>query len=133
MIMTSGLQSWNRRWSLLIEIEHELVDLPKDPKARGCRWVIRKKNEQYKARLVVKGYAQKEGINYNEISHEVKHISVRMLLVIVTQFDLELVQLDVKTTFLYRELERIFMKPLEGYFQEEQENKVFSQEVPLWT
>jgi len=45
-----------------------LVDLPKDFKAIGRRWVFRKKdNEQYKAKLVAKGYAQKEGIDYNEI------------------------------------------------------------------
>ena len=32
-----------------------LVDLPKDSKAIGYRWVFRKKdNEQYKARLVAK-------------------------------------------------------------------------------
>jgi len=41
-----------------------LVDLPKDSKAIGCRCVFRKKdNEQHKASLVVKGYAQKENIN----------------------------------------------------------------------
>ena len=45
-----------------------LVDLPKDSKAIGCRWVFRKKdNEQYKARLVFKEYTQKEGIDNNEI------------------------------------------------------------------
>jgi len=45
-----------------------LVNLPKGFKAIGCRWVFRKKdNEQYKARLVVKGYSQKESIDYNEI------------------------------------------------------------------
>jgi len=45
-----------------------LVDLSKDSKAIGYRWVFRKKdNEQYKVRLVAKGYAQKEGIDYNEI------------------------------------------------------------------
>jgi len=31
----------------------------------GCRWVFCKKdNEQYKARLITNGYAQKEDINY---------------------------------------------------------------------
>ena len=62
-----------------------LVDLPKDSKTIGCRWVIRKKdNEQYKVRLVAKRYAQKEGIDYNEIfSLVVKHTSIRMLLAIV--------------------------------------------------
>jgi len=45
-----------------------LVDLPKDSKAIVCRWVFRKKdNDQYKARLVAKRYAQKESIDYNEI------------------------------------------------------------------
>ena len=45
----------------------------------------------YKVRLVVKGYAQKESIDYNEIFPPVvKHTSIRMLLVIVIQFNLEL-------------------------------------------
>ena len=38
-------------------------------------------------------------------SHVVKHISIRLLLVILTQGDLELEQLDVKITFLHDELE----------------------------
>jgi len=67
----------------------ELVDLLKDSKAIGCRWVFRKKNnEQYK---VAKGYAQKEGIDCNKIfSPVVKRTSMQMLLAIVTHFDLEL-------------------------------------------
>jgi len=62
-----------------------LVDLPKDSKAIGCISVFRKKdNEQYKVRLLTKRYAQKEGVDYNEIfSHVVKHTSIRMLLVII--------------------------------------------------
>ena len=106
-----------------------LVDLPKDSKVIDCRWVFRKKdNEQYKARLVAKGYTQKEGIDYNEIfSPVVKHTSIRML-AIVAQFDLELEQLDVKTTFLHGELEaKIYMKQPEGYIQEGHETMyVFS-------
>jgi len=90
-----------------------LVDLPKYSKAIGCRWVFRKKdNEQYKARLVAKRYAQNESIDYNEIlSPIVKQTSIRMLLAIVIHFDLELEQMDVKITFLHGELEeKIYMK-----------------------
>jgi len=95
-----------------------LVDLPKDSKTIGCKWVFRKKdNEQYKVKLVAKGYAQKEGIDYNEISPVVKQTSIRMLLAIVAQFDQELEQIDVKIAFLYSELEEIYMKQPEGYMQ----------------
>ena len=71
----------NRTWTL--------VNLSKDSKAIGCKWVFRKKdNEQYKVRLVTKGYAQEEHIEYNEIfSPVVKHTSIRMLLAVVVQFD----------------------------------------------
>lgn len=47
--------------------------------------------------MVAKGYAQAEGVNYNEmISLVIKHISICALLAIVELFDLELEQLDVK-------------------------------------
>ena len=59
----------------------------------------------YKAMLVAKGFSQVEGIDYNDIfSSVVKHISIRILLAIVAVNNLELKQLDVKTTFLHGEL-----------------------------
>jgi len=75
-----------------------LIDLLKDSKTIGCRWVFHKKdNEQYNATLVDKGYTQKKGIYYNEIFCPiVKHTFIQMLLTIVAQFDLELEQMDVK-------------------------------------
>ena len=49
----------------------------------------------------------------------VKHTSIRMLLTIIVQFDLELEQMDVKIVFLQGELEeKICMKQPEGYIQE---------------
>ena len=66
---------------------------------------------RFKTRLVAKGYTQKEGVDFNEVfSPVVKHSSIRVLLVMVALFDLELKQLDVKTTFLHGELEeQIYM------------------------
>ena len=57
---------------------------------------------------MAKGFTQVEGIDYNEIfSPVVKHCSVRILMAIVNQFNLELEQMDVKTAFLHGDLEEI--------------------------
>ena len=62
--------------------------------------------ERYHARLVVKGFAQKEGIDFNEIfSPVVRLTTVRVVLVMCATFDLYLEQLDVKTAFLHGKFE----------------------------
>jgi len=72
---------------------------------------------RYKARLVAKGYAQWEGIYYNEVFLPVvKHSFIRILLALVAQYDYELDQLDVKTTFLHVDLEEeIYLSQLLGF------------------
>ncbi|KAH9688531.1 Integrase catalytic domain-containing protein [Citrus sinensis] len=61
-------------------------------------------------------------INNPEI---VKHSSIRILLAIVAQFDLELVQLDVKTVFLHGDLEEeIYMTQPDGFKVAGKENWV---------
>ena len=53
-----------------------------------------------------------EGIDYHDIfSLVVKLVSIRIVLALVALFDLELEQLDVKTTFLHGDLDdEIFME-----------------------
>ena len=67
--------------------------------------------------MVAKGYAQKEGVDYNEVfSPVVKHSSIRILLALVAQLNLELAQLDVKTAFFYGNLEEeIYMSQPDGF------------------
>ena len=102
----------------------KLARLPKGKKAIGCKWVYAQKegfpsknDVRYKARLVAKGYAQKKGIDYNEVfSPVVKHSSIRIFLALVAQFDMELVQMDVKTTFLHGDLEEeIYITQPDGF------------------
>jgi hypothetical protein len=60
----------------------------------------------------IKGFAQKKGIDFDEIfSHVVKMTSIRTILSLVAVEDLHLEQLDVKTTFLHGDLEEeIYMQ-----------------------
>ena len=63
-------------------------------------------SNRYKARLVVNGFQQKEGIDYNEIfSLVVKLTTIRTILTLVARDYLYLKQMDVKTTFLHGDLE----------------------------
>lgn len=53
-------------------------------------------------------------------------MSIRILQSLVVQEDLELEQLDVKTTFLHGELkEKIYMTPPKGYESKFQEDQVY--------
>ncbi|KAG8483146.1 hypothetical protein CXB51_022101 [Gossypium anomalum] len=64
------------------------------------------KNPDIKQGLLQKGYSQIPGVDFtNVFSSVVKHTSIRVLLGIMAMHDLELEQLDVKITFLHRELE----------------------------
>ena len=94
----------------------DLVRLPAEKKALHNKWVYRIKKERngnlrYKARLVVKGFEQRAGIDFTEIfSPVVKLTTIRAVLSIVAVENLQLEQMEVKTAFLYGELnEEIYM------------------------
>jgi ATP-binding cassette subfamily B (MDR/TAP) protein 1 len=75
---------------------------------------------------VVKGYAQKEGINFNEIfSPVIRLTTIKVILAMCVIFDLHLEQLDVKTAFLHGKLEEeIYMLQPEGFAETDKENLV---------
>ena len=83
------------------------------------------KVQTFKARFVAKGYTQREGVNYEETLSPVAMLkSIRILLPIATFYDYEVLQMDVKTTFLNRNLEEsIYMAPPEGF--KRVKNKMF--------
>jgi len=74
------------------------VGIPKNQRAVGCKWILKKKKgisgvegPRYKSRIFEKGFTQIERIYYNEIfSPVVKHCSIRTLMTIVNQYNLEL-------------------------------------------
>lgn len=64
----------------------EYTPKPKDRKLLTTRWIFKKKIDQsgesrYKARLMVRGCAQEEGIDYSEtFSPVVRYTNIRYLL-----------------------------------------------------
>ncbi|GAA0145388.1 transmembrane signal receptor [Lithospermum erythrorhizon] len=101
----------------------EVVDLPLGVKPIGCKWVFRIKRkhdgtiDKYKARLVVKGYSQTEGIDYfDNFSPVAKPVTVRVLLALVAAKSWPLFQMDINNDFLYGFIDKkIYMRQPEGY------------------
>ncbi|XP_077217964.1 uncharacterized protein LOC143852464 [Tasmannia lanceolata] len=100
-----------------------LVDPPEGIKPIGCKWIFKRKKgpdgkvETYKARLVVKGYSQKAGIDYEKTFSPVAMLkSIRILLAISAHYDYKIWQMDVKTAFLNGNIrEDIYIIQSEGF------------------
>jgi len=122
-----------RRWQEAINEEYtslqknstwSLTELPPGRKAIPCKWIFKRKiNSQgevrFKARLVIKGYEQKQGIDYDETFAPVAMLkTIRILLAISALEDWEIHQMDVKSAFLNPVLEEeVYMMQPEGFEQ----------------
>jgi hypothetical protein len=111
----------------------ELTNLPSQMKAIRCKWILKNKFkadgslDKYKARLVAKWFTQEPCIDFvDTYSPVAKFISIKIIMPIVAKMDIELHQIDVKTTFLNGELkEDIYMIQPEGFEQDEHEENVY--------
>lgn len=100
-----------------------LVDKPDSKNVIKNKWVFKiKRNDKneiikYKARLVAKGCSQKYGVDFNEtFAPVVRQSTIRLLLSIATELDLQAEHLDVATAFLNGDIsEEIFMYQPDGF------------------
>jgi len=78
--------------------------------------------ERYKARLVAEGFTQREDIYFTETFSLVSSKdSFKIIMTFVAHFDLELHQMDVKTTFLKGDIdETIYTVQPENFMSETQ-------------
>ena len=97
----------NKTWTL--------VPRPADKNVIGTKWVFRNKLDENgeitrnKARLVCKGYAQEEGLEYGQTFSIVARMEgVRTLLAYAAYKGFKVYQMDVKSTFLNGILEEEF-------------------------
>ena len=101
----------------------DLVPRPKDKNVIGTKWVFKNKmNEdgqvvRNKARLVCKGYAQAEGVDYKEtFAHVARMEAIRMFLAFASHKKLKVYQMDVKSTFLNGYLEEeVYIEQPDGF------------------
>jgi hypothetical protein len=102
--------------------------LPKGFKPLDCKWVFAYKRDadgkivRYKARLVARGFKQREGIDYSEVfAPVVGGNSLKALMAIVAAKDLECKIMDVETAFLNAPLdEEIYIQVPAGFEGAEQ-------------
>jgi hypothetical protein len=86
------------------------------------RWEV----VEHKARLVTRGFVQKEGIDYGDTFMSVARIkSIRILLALAAQEGWRVHHMDVKSAFLNGDLkEEVYVRQLLGFIVFWQEGKV---------
>ncbi|CAI7751654.1 unnamed protein product [Closterium sp. NIES-54] len=131
MMVKEAMASWKREAvkaameeeirSLIGMGTWELVERPCGVNIMKNRWVLTTKYridntiEREKARLVVKGFTQVCGANYDETYSSVSsYVMLRAFLNIVAILDLNMMQLGMKNTFLQSKLDRVLYMALDG-------------------
>lgn len=121
-----------KEWKEAMDSEYEsllqnntwtLVDLPEDKRIIPCKWVYKMKIDangevvRYKARLVIKGFRQRKGTEYNEVfAPVVRHTSIRYLFALAVKENLYIDQMDAVTAFLQGDIDaEIYMNQPPGY------------------
>ena len=111
----------------------EVVDAPEGVNIVGSKWVFKAKKDaagnvvRYKARLVAQGFSQVLGIDYFDTFMPMARLaSICTVLVFTAAEDYETGQIDIKLTYLNRELmeEVIFMKQAPGFSEVGEDGKV---------
>ncbi|KAD2394329.1 hypothetical protein E3N88_41306 [Mikania micrantha] len=89
----------------------KICPLPKGRYAIGTKWFRNKKDDKgvvikNKARLVVQGYTQEEGIDYDEVFAPVARIeAIRIFLAFAASKNFKVFQMDAKSVFLYGKID----------------------------
>lgn len=117
-----------QHWKAAMEHELQMIDemntwqptiLPNGKTAIPTKWVFNRKRDKdgnvtrFRARLVVKGFSQVPGVDYDDVFAPVARYSTfRFMFAFSIQRGFSMMQLDVKNAFLNGKLlEKIYVKP----------------------
>nr|GFC60907.1 retrovirus-related Pol polyprotein from transposon TNT 1-94 [Tanacetum cinerariifolium] len=101
----------------------ELVDRPLCTNVINLKWLWKNKRDEEntvirnKSRLVAKGYAQKEGVDFEESFTPVARLeAVRLFIAYTAHMSFTIYQMDIKTAFLYGPLkEEVYINQPDGF------------------
>nr|GEX46457.1 hypothetical protein [Tanacetum cinerariifolium] len=118
----------------------ELFDRPLCKNVINMKWLLKNKRDeentviQNKSRLVAKGYAQKEGIDFEESFAPVARLeAVRLFIAYAVHNSFTVYQMDVKTAFLYGPLkEEVYVNQLDGFVDPYNPDKVYRLKKALY-
>nr|GFD04864.1 Gag-Pol polyprotein [Tanacetum cinerariifolium] len=111
----------------------ELVDRPLCTNIINLKWLWKNKRDeentviQNKSRLVAKGYAQKEGVDFEESFAPVVRLeAVRLFIAYAAHKSFTVYYMDVKTAFLYGSLkEEVYVNQPDGFVDPYHPDKVY--------
>ncbi|GJX73556.1 copia protein [Tanacetum coccineum] len=114
----------------------ELVDKPLYENVINLKWLWKNKRGEEntiirnKSRLVAKGYAQKEGIDFEESFAPVARLeAIRLFIAYAAHKSFTVYQMDVKTTFLYGPLkEEVYVNQPDGFVNPYHPDKVYRED-----
>nr|GEW86616.1 putative ribonuclease H-like domain-containing protein [Tanacetum cinerariifolium] len=111
----------------------ELVPSPDDIKPFTLKWLLKNKHDEEntvirnKTRLVVRGYGQEEGIDFEESFAPVARMeAIRIFLAYATHKGFTVYQMDVKTAFLHGSLkEDMYVCQPEGFIDADHPSHIY--------
>nr|GEY17853.1 retrovirus-related Pol polyprotein from transposon TNT 1-94 [Tanacetum cinerariifolium] len=128
-----GNPSQSVRTRRQLESDGEMFDRPLCTNVINMKWLWKNKRDEEntvirnKSRLVAKGYAQKEGVDFEESFAPVARLeAVRLFIAYAAHKSFTVYQMDVKTTFLYGPLkEEVYVNQPDGFVDPYHPDKVY--------
>ena len=129
MLMAPDLEFWMKavrlEYDTLVRMGcWDIVDIPSDTMLLGVRWVfkikmIENEYERHKARLVVKGYMQQQGVHYTQsFSPTISQVSLRIVMALTSMKGFRSWDLDATSAFVSAPLpegETVYMEQIPGF------------------